>query len=182
MILKRKFTIDFGRASDHALDYLIGILEDARITTLQTIAKIPPAALDWQYQPGWNTIGALLAHITALEHYFRIEFVEGRKLTAEENQKWLPALDMGPYLPQLIKNHPPETYQKELTEARQMLLAALQELTFEQFTQKIEEYDPDTGCNLAWALYHMVEDEIYHRGQISIIRKLYLVSTSNETM
>ena len=34
-------------------------------------------------------------------------------------------------------------------------------------------YNPKTGCNLAWVFYHLAEDEIHHRGQISIIRKLY---------
>jgi uncharacterized damage-inducible protein DinB len=54
-----------------------------------------------------------------------------------------------------------------------MLIQALKDISFDDFTKRIDEYDPVTGCNLAWALYHMIEDEIYHRGQISIIRKLY---------
>ncbi|QMU31397.1 DinB family protein [Adhaeribacter radiodurans] len=176
---KRRFIIEFGKTQDHSIDYLLGILEDARITTLQAIANIPTAEIDWQFQEGWNTIGALLAHITAIEHYFRIEFVEGRKLTDEENNQWLPGMEMGPYLPQLIKKQPTDAYIIELKESRRMLMEALQKITFTNFVKRIEDYDPVTGCNLAWALYHMVEDEIYHRGQISIIRKLYKSHHSN---
>jgi hypothetical protein len=172
-VLKRKFAIEFGKAQDHSIDYLLGILEDARVTTLQVVSKIPTQEVGWQYKEGWNTIGALLSHIIAIEHYFRIEFVEGRKLSAEENDKWLPGMDMGPYLPQLIQNLTIETYIEELTESRHMLIQALKDISFDDFTKRIDEYDPVTGCNLAWALYHMIEDEIYHRGQISIIRKLY---------
>ncbi|MDQ4141111.1 MAG: DinB family protein [Bacteroidota bacterium] len=179
-MLKRKFTIDFGRTQDHSIDYLLGILEDARVTTLQIVSKIPNQEIDWQFTEGWNTIGALLSHITAIEHYFRIEFVEGRKLTAEENKKWLPGMEMGPYIPQLRRNLSIEPYLVELTESRQMLIASLKGLTFENFTKRIEDYDPVTGCNLAWALYHMVEDEIYHRGQISILRKLYKETAANK--
>src|SRR5687768_11910829 len=109
-MLKRKFLIEFGKTPDHALDYLLGTLEDTRVTTLQTLEKLTFQEVDWQYKEGWNTIGALLSHITALEHYFRIEFIEGRKLTEEENERWLPALDMGKYLPQLINGQSIDTY------------------------------------------------------------------------
>src|SRR5437870_4801312 len=130
MVLKRKFVIDFGKAQDHSIDYLLGILEDVRVTTLQVISKIPPKEIDWQFKEGWNTIGALLSHITAIEHYFRIEFVEERKLTGEENNQWLPGMEMGPYLPQLMQKLSIETYIAELTESREMLISAMHDLTF----------------------------------------------------
>ena len=76
MLMKRRFYINFGNTKDHSLDYLIGILEDARITTLQRVERMTIHELDWQYREGWNTIGALLSHITAIEHYFRIVFIE----------------------------------------------------------------------------------------------------------
>lgn len=170
---KRAFHIPFGASAHHSLDYVVGMLIDVRLTTWQTVQHLRVEELDWQYKAGWNTIGALLSHITALEHYFRIEYVEHRKLTEAENQQWEPALDMGKYLPQLITGQPIDTYQASLTASRQLLFEALKNVTFEDFTKQIEGYDADTGCNLAWVLFHMIEDEIYHRGQISMIRKLY---------
>ncbi len=80
---------------------------------------------------------------------------------------------MGVYIPGLMKKQPIDIYIAELQESRQLLLKALEPLTFEEFTKRIDEYDPVTGCNLAWVLYHMAEDEVHHRGQISILRKLY---------
>ncbi|HEY8561773.1 MAG TPA: DinB family protein [Pyrinomonadaceae bacterium] len=176
-MIKRRFYIDFGRSADHALDYFLGIVEDARVTTVQQVEKLPIEALHWQYQPGWNTIGALLSHITAIEHYFRIEFVEGRKLTDEENKRWGPALDMGDFLPRLITNEPVEKYIAGLEESRRLLLEALKNVTFEDFAKRRAGYDEETGCNLAWVLYHMAEDEVHHRGQISLLRKLYKSAT-----
>jgi hypothetical protein len=137
------------------------------------MSKISNEEIDWQFKEGWNTIGALLSHIIAIEHFFRIEFVEGRKLTLEEKEKWLPGMDMEPYLPGLIQNLPLEAYIEALTQSRNLMIHALENISFEEFTKRIEEYNPVSGCNLAWALYHIVEDEIYHRGQISMIRKLY---------
>ncbi|QRR02479.1 DinB family protein [Dyadobacter sandarakinus] len=174
MSVKRQFHITFGHTKDHSIDYLTGILLDSRLTTVQSIEKLTVSQLDWQYAPGWNTIGALLSHMEAIEHFFRIEFVLGRKLTTEENGHWTPALDMGEHLPKLITGKSVDQYMHELTASRQMLVDAVRHLSFEEFTRKIEGYyDEQTGCNLAWALYHMMEDEIYHRGQISMIRKLY---------
>lgn len=168
----RKFSIDFGRAKDHSIDYLLGIMEDARVTTLQQVFGISTQQLHWQYAPGWNSIGALLSHIAAIEHYFRIEFVEKRSLTEDENRRWLPALDMGEHLPKLITGDPLEKYVDELQESRALMVDALRSLSFETFVDRMDAYD---GSNLAWALYHMSEDEIHHRGQISIIKKLYAV-------
>lgn len=172
-MLKRTFHIQFGQLADHSLDYIKGILEDTRTTTILSLKNLSINELDWQYQEGWNTIGALLLHIVAIETYFRIEFVEGRKLTDAENDKLLPSLDMGIHLRKLINQRPLEDYIKQLSASRELMLNALAKLTHEDFTRRIDDYDEETGCNLAWVLYHMAEDEIYHRGQISIIRKLY---------
>lgn len=172
-MLKRSFNIQFGKLSDHSLDYIRGILQDTRTTTILSLKELSVDELDWQYKEGWNTIGALLSHMVGIENCFRIEFVEGRKFTDEENEKWLPGIEMGIYIPQLIIQQPVENYIAQLTESRDLMLSAISNLTHEEFTRRIDEYDEETGCNLAWALYHMAEDEIYHRGQISIIRKLY---------
>jgi len=172
-MLKRAFNIEFGKLSDHSLDYIQGILQDTRTTTILSLKNLSVQELDWQYKEGWNTIGALLSHIVGIETYFRIEFVEGRKLTDEENERWTPALDMGVHLPKLIIQQPVEAYIAQLTKSRELMLNALTKLTHEDFTRRIDDYDDETGCNLAWVLYHMAEDEIYHRGQISMIRKLY---------
>lgn len=169
----RKYHIDFDRQKDQAIEYLVGILKDARQTTLQIVERLTEDEANWQYLPGWNTIGALLDHIAAIEHYFRIEFIEERKLTAEEEERWLPAMDMGPHLPKLISIKSIDDYRVSLMESRKQLLAALEQVSFDDFIKRRADYDPVEGCNLAWVLYHMAEDEIYHRGQISIIRKLY---------
>jgi len=171
-MLKRAFNIEFGNLSDHSLDYIQGILQDTRITTILSLKNLSVQELDWQYKEGWNTVGALLSHIVGIETYFRIEFLEGRKFTDEENEKWMPGIEMGVHLPKLINQQPIEDYIVQLTESRELMLGAITKLTHEDFTRRIDDYD-ETGCNLAWVLYHMAEDEIYHRGQISIIRKLY---------
>ena len=169
----RTFYIDFDHQPDHAIDYFLGMLDKTRSTTLQRIKNLTVEELDWQCKPGWNTIGALLSHTIALEHYFRIEFVEGRKLTPEEEKKWLPALDLGHHVPKLIRGLPVEFYQAAFADSRRLFLKSFKNIDFFSFTRRIEGYDSQEGCNMAWVLYHMIEDEIQHRGQITLLHKLY---------
>lgn len=170
---KRKAIISFGQTNDFSIDYLLGILEDARITTLQRIKGISQAELHWQYAEGWNTIGALLNHLEALENYLRIMYLENRRLTDTELKKFGPALKMGEYLPQLITDDSIDFYLNRLADSRKVLVEQIHGLSKEDFHKKRKGYDKENGCNLAWVFYHLAEDEIHHRGQISILRKLY---------
>jgi len=170
---ERDTFIPFGQNADASIDYLLGILADARITTLHRVEGISKAELHWQYADGWNSIGALLAHIIAVEEDFRIEFIERRQLTAAEEALWIPGLEMGTYIPQLITDDAVEVYVERLAQSRAKMLKAVAALSATEFKEKRQGYNPNTGCNLAWVLYHMAEDEVHHRGQISILRKLY---------
>jgi len=171
--MQRKFFIPFGKASSQSIDYLLGIIYDARATTLRRVNNIDKEELHWQYTEGWNTIGALLSHIISIGHYFRIHFIEKRKLTEEEEKEWIPGLEMGKYIPELITDKPIEHYVEKMTEGTDLLTKAIMQLSEEEFHKRREGYSAETGCNLAWVLYHLAEDEVHHRGQISLIRKLY---------
>jgi uncharacterized damage-inducible protein DinB len=172
-MVHRKTFINFDTSGIDIIQYLKGIMEDARATTLQRVESLTVEELDWQYAPGWNTIGALLSHIIAGENVFPIFFIEERELTKEEELKLLPGLNLGPNIPALICGKTIEQYKEELALSRQKMFGHLDKLSREDFIKKREGYDPVTGHNLAWTLYHQAEDEVHHRGQISILRKLY---------
>lgn len=178
-MLERKTFIEFGENDKkHTIDYLKGIIEDASVVTLKRVENISVEELHWQYAENWNTVGALLAHIIACRDFFRIYFIEGRDLTDEENTVLVPGLKMGKYIPELITGQPIEYYYKQLDAAKGRLLEAIDSLSIKDFYKKREGYNPNTGHNLAWTLYHLAEDEVHHRGQMSLIRKLYKHQTS----
>lgn len=170
---KRKTFIPFGSENGHSIDYFLGIIEDVRYTTLHTIEGISTEELHWQIHEGWNTVGVLLSHMISCEKYFRIEFIEDKRLNEEERKEILPGMDMGKHIPELITNQSVEAYIAELEISRKALIQAIRKLSVEDFHKKREGYNPETGHNLAWTLYHMAEDEVHHRGQMTIIRKLY---------
>jgi uncharacterized damage-inducible protein DinB len=177
-MIERKTYIPFGGSPDYSIDYLIGIIEDARVTTIQRVENISTDELHWQFEKGWNTIGVLLSHIIACDHFFRIEFIEGRELTKQENEEYLPGLEMGKFIPQLISKRNIDEYITQLENSKLKLIEEVQKLDTVEFHKKREGYNPNTGHNLAWTLYHLAEDEIHHRGQISILRKLYKQPTT----
>ncbi len=172
-MLQRKLYIPFGEANGHAIDYLLGIIADARTTTLQRIYNLELEELHWQYAEGWNSISCLLAHIISIEHCFRIAHLERRALTAAEDKKFGPGMTMGKYIPELITDQPIDYYIKSLEEARKLMVDALMNLKEEDLIKKHYYKEGDYNYNIAWSLYHYAEDEVHHRGQISIIRKLY---------
>lgn len=169
---KRPTFIPISNTPAGCVQYLKGILIDARATTLQRVESLGQGELDWVYAPGWNSIAALLAHMNANAHCFRIWFIENRQLTPEEESKWVPGQEMGQYVPR-FNGIPLQKYIDDLAESQRLIFDAIDSLDFETFVKRREGYDPETGFNLAWCLYHLAEDEVHHRGQISMIRKLY---------
>lgn len=170
--MQRNTFIPFSKQGPDAVEYLRGILHDARATTLERIEGITQEELDWQYAPGWNSIGSLLHHFIANDHYFRILFVVGRRLTDPEHDRWSPGQELGDHVARLIGTPLSELLEK-MTESRAALMEGVETLSADYFTMHQHGYNPDTGFNRAWALYHLAEDEIHHRGQISLLRKLY---------
>jgi uncharacterized damage-inducible protein DinB len=172
-MIERPTFIPCGDSPGSYYNYVIGILNDARITTLQRVEGISTEELHWQYAEGWNTIGALLQHMISTENFFRIVYVEQRELTVAEAEEWIPGLEMGEYLPALITGQSIDEYIYQLDLSRRKMLKQIKSLSKEEFYRRRKRYDPKKGYNLAWLLFHQAEDEVHHRGQISILRKLY---------
>ncbi len=172
-MLQRKFHIESGLGKHETVDYLLGILHDARSTTFRYVQGITESELDWQPYQGWNTVGALLQHIIACDYFFNAYFIENRKLTAQEEAELTPALDLGEHVSKL-KGKSVDFYNTALMQSHKALTDSVKQLSAEQLREKrFDVYDKENGSNLAWILYHKAEDEVHHRGQISILRKLY---------
>lgn len=169
----RKTFIPFPTSSNDAISYLLGILEDVRFVTLSRVKDLSIEELHWQYKKDWNSIGAILAHIISCENIFRIKYLENRELTTEEIDKYTPGLKMGKFLPLLITEQLIEDYIFQMRNSRAKFINQIEKINKIDFCMKREGKNPDTGFNLAWIFHHLAEDEVHHRGQISIIRKLY---------
>lgn len=170
--MERSTFIPINGESSETIIYLKGILDDARTTTLERLDGVDDEELNWQYAEGWNSIGVLLHHFIANDNFFRILFVEDRRMTDAELAKWEPGQVLGEHTSELTEA-PLDQLIADMKKSRIELINSIASITPSSFAERRSGYNQKTGFNVAWALYHLAEDEIHHRGQISILRKLY---------
>ena len=172
-MIERKYYVESEKGESETADYLLAIKHDARALTLRYLRDITQEELDWQPFAGWNSVAALLSHIIACDRYFRIAFIEERDFTKEEENEIMPRVKLGEYVSG-FKEKSLDHYTEQLTAAYQETRDAIIKMKREPLLKRrFTDYDKLNGSDMAWILFHSAEDEIHHRGQISIIRKLY---------
>ena len=146
---------------------LVGMLTYARSTTLMAVDGLTTAELDHLYDAESNSIGALLAHMTAVERSYQILTFEERPLSPDENERWSTALKLGANGRRSLRGFPLEHYLEELNAARQVTLETLAARDDAWLERSVI---PAPRINTHWAWFHVAEDEINHRGQIRWLR------------
>src|SRR3954464_7427370 len=71
-----------------AVGRLVGMLLYARATTIAAVDGLTLTELDHLHDDRSNSIGALLAHIAAVERAYQVLTFEDRALSDEENSLW----------------------------------------------------------------------------------------------
>jgi uncharacterized damage-inducible protein DinB len=145
----------------------VGILAYARQTTLTAVEGLTMAELDHLHDDSSNSIGALLAHVAAVERGYQHIGFDERPPTAEETAALEPALTLGAEARRRLRGKSLEHYVHELSEARRVTLAGLAARDDEWFEQSLRAAP---AMNAHWAWFHVAEDEINHRGQIRWLR------------
>lgn len=153
------------------ISHLTSMMDYARSTTLQAVHNLTTLQLDYVCDQQANSIGALLAHIAAVEWFYQIFTFEDREPSDEEYKPWLAALELGIKVKEEIKGQSLEYYTK--------LLDAVRKKTYENFAtlddswlyKETSSFWNDQPANHYFMWFHVLEDEINHRGQMRFIRK-----------
>jgi uncharacterized damage-inducible protein DinB len=161
-----------------AIDVLIGAAIDARATTLARIQDISEEVLHWQFSKEWNSISCLLEHILCLKDLIKICCIDRRPMTPLEEEVIIPAATMGEYIPELIGKRNLEEYKELLTKNLEEMIEYLKEIEVSNLWTIYETNNNKN--NTLWWLYHIIEDEVNHRGQISLLVKLYNFQKNNK--
>ena len=140
----------------------------ARSTTFASVEGMTVEELDYLHDSQSNSIGALLAHIAAVERSYQVMTFEGRALSAEENARWSTALRLGAAAQRVLRGHPLDHYLNDLKSVRQATLEGLAARDDEWLERSVA---PAPKINAHWAWFHAAEDEINHRGQVRWLRK-----------
>ena len=146
---------------------LVAMLSYARQTTLDAVQGLTREQLDRPHDERSNSIGALLAHVAAVERGYQLVTFEEREPTAAENDAWSAALKLGDKGCREIRGHELQFYVDELRRTRDATLAALATRD-DAWLEAPLRIAP--ALNAHWAWFHVAEDEINHRGQIRWLR------------
>jgi uncharacterized damage-inducible protein DinB len=150
-----------------AIGRLVGMLTYARSTTLAAVDALTMRELDYIHDEKSNSIGALLAHIAAVERSYQVMTFEERLLSPQEKDLLSTALKLGADGRQSLRGYPLEHYLEELMAVRRATLDGLAARDDAWLERSVA---PAPRINAHWAWFHVAEDEINHRGQIRWLR------------
>lgn len=176
-ILENQGLYVIDQKNDLSLEFskLASMMEYTRVTTLDEVEDLTVDELDYLFNEEANSIGMLLAHLIAVEKAFQIDTFEKRDFTEEDIQLLNPALDLGDAAREQIKGKPIEYYLEELEQTRKKTIDTFKSLPDSWlFEQTPFWYGEPTNNYFKW--FHVFEDELNHRGQIRLIKKLMRAS------
>jgi len=149
---------------------LLGQMELTRNALLDYITGLDNRRLDIRPYPSCNSIGALLKHIAAVECWYSCITFEGRELNEKEKEKWYGALFNELDL-QLISGNDIGYYLRLLNEVRQHTIDQLKAKD-DTWLMSATRYRYDVAVNNYYCLYHVLEHENVHFGQIRMLIRL----------
>jgi uncharacterized damage-inducible protein DinB len=150
--------------------HLVCMMSQARGATLASVKDLTVAELDYRLDDRANSIGALLAHIAATERWYQSYTFEKKPLEGRELLSLEAALDLGEKGRRQIRGNDLRHYLEDLRSVREK---TIREFRTRDDAWLMEErpFTRDAHANNFYLWYHVFEDEINHRGQISLIRK-----------
>lgn len=149
---------------------LVSMMNYARWTTLSAVEGLDIQHLDYLHDPESNSIGALLLHIASVEVAYQASTFFSRGLNEDERREWSVALDLGEKARREIKGHNLDYYIERLGQVRAKTETELARRGDEWLEEQTPFWSGLTANNyFKW--FHVIEDELNHRGQIRWLRK-----------
>ncbi|MED4206711.1 DinB family protein [Neobacillus mesonae] len=150
---------------------LVSMMNYARYTTLEEVKGLTVEELDFLFDEEANSIGMLLAHYAAVETAYQIESFESRDFTNEELDRLRPGLELGPLGREQFRGKDLDFYLKNLAEVRIQTIEKFKTLPDEWLYEQ-SPFWWNRPANNFFKWFHVFEDELNHRGQIRIIKKM----------
>ena len=151
---------------------LVDMMKYARHTTLQAVEGLSVNNLDVVPQGFSNSIGMLLAHVAATDRlYQHLSFgsVDPMEPLLPEYAPYVGAMTFGKE-GERVQGRTLEQHLDELAAVRTETLATLAQKDDAWLASRLTVPHFEYG-NQHWAWFHVMEDEVSHRGQMRLIRK-----------
>lgn len=152
---------------------IVSMMEITRTKTFKIVQDLKTFQLDYVHDSLSNSIGNLLRHIAALEYSYQVMTFENRVLSKQEEKTWYGSLE-GQMNQNIIKGNDLEYYLNCLNEVREKTICELKKRDDIWLLEKsIIKLNNNSGIvvNNFYNWFHVMQDEISHRGQIIWIKK-----------
>jgi uncharacterized damage-inducible protein DinB len=164
---RRSLIFTSQQTSDPTIGSWLAALGDARRRTLETVAGLDPATIDWVPPAGGNRIGGLLYHIALIEaDWLSAEVREEPTYPADLLAlfPW-PARDEAGRLT-TVTGLALDTHLARLDAVRAQTVATLATMTVAEFRRirALPAYD----VTPEWVAHHLLQHEAEHRGEIGV--------------
>jgi uncharacterized damage-inducible protein DinB len=176
----RHIAVPRGRSREAASFY--AQLDDQSRLMLRDLRGITAAELQWQPQRGMNTIGMLLAHIAIVEVFWVNIALERspeagirRVLGIDRDDDGMP-LPAGAAPPAGLRSRTLGWYEQRLARARKWAGRSVRrwpDASMEHFVLRTRRDGKRMRVGRRWILYHLLEHQAGHYGQILLLRHWY---------
>ena len=148
---------------------LVSQLHFTRMQVEHNVKGMSQADLDFLLDAKANTIGAMLYHLAATDHYYGLNTFQGLKWDSwpdTEKKKWDIPMNLGEPARKAIKGNNLDYYLTILHETRENTLAELKK----RDDKWLMTIDKDFGANNYGKWFHVAEHESNHDGQIKFLK------------
>ncbi len=151
----------------------LSMMDDVSARVLGYVEGLSGEQLSWFPNERCESIGTLLLHIAAVERSWIGEDISRRPM----GEEWLPAFAIRFDVPQINGKELPY-FVEILKKTRAETKADLAKLTDDDLAREITPLDPSEEENtkkrftIEWILYHVLEHEAHHKGQIALMKRL----------
>ncbi|MFB5189203.1 DinB family protein [Alicyclobacillus fastidiosus] len=144
------------------LGHLVSMMNCTRRKTVELVCGLSVEELDYVHDEQSNSIGSLLFHLAAIETAQQIWSFQNRELTASEVQQWGAGLQLGMRARTEIHGNSAQMYLDCLNEVRSKTIAAFHQCDDAWLNETVSGRQE----NQYYRWFHVMEDEISHRGQM----------------
>ncbi|MFX1367186.1 MAG: DinB family protein [Promethearchaeota archaeon] len=147
--------------------FLYSMLEKVRERLLKRVKGLRIKDLDYTPdEKNVESIGTLLLHIAAIEWSWIFEDMDGQEMDYEE---WKLAFSLREEIPQ-IKGKKLKFYLDKLDHVRQQVKERLARIDDTEMDLLVDI--GHAAVSIEWILFHLIEHEAMHIGQISVLQRL----------
>ncbi len=183
---QRLLIVPSSRGRSREVASFFAQLDDQSTRMFRALAGITPAELAWQPQPGRNTIGMLLAHCALVEAWWLIvarhdepwaecERRLGKAMEIDPEADGMP-LPKGRRAPRALAGWTLRRYRALHDRARRFAKRSAAAWSDAELGREFRRVRPDGSVrrlNARWVLYHVLEHQAGHYGQMLLMRHEY---------